>query len=377
MATPPTRLQLFPVGSLTPANAKTYFGQLYDYIYALLGADGSAAAARNALEVPMFNHLHNPDGEIYQRAVAATADDAYMDDRWYALTQTGTITPSQQSNPENGYHRGLRLTQSQASAQRMGRAQIVEASQTSTLRGKTVTFGGRFKLSTSATLRYAILAWTGTADAVTSDVVNDWTSGTYTTGNFFNSTTLSLVATGSTALTAATAATCSISGAVPAGATNIIVLYWTEATAAQNVTLDAWGLRLVDATTLVGAIQRSAAEELRLCRRFLPALVSSGITDYLPGSGVVLNSTTVAFNVSHEVQPRVPPTGFTPSAPGDFTINSVAGGGASSATVFVSGGAGKYTTRLSLTSSGMTAGHGCSVYMNSASAYGLFTGCDL
>ena len=54
MATPPARATLFPVGSLLPANAKTYFGQLYDYIYALLGADGSAAAARNALEVPVF-----------------------------------------------------------------------------------------------------------------------------------------------------------------------------------------------------------------------------------------------------------------------------------------------------------------------------------
>lgn len=377
MATPPTRLQLFPVGSLSPASAKTYMGQLYDYIYALLGATGTPAAARNALEVPAPNYLINPDGHVYQRPIAATADDAYMDDRWYALTQTGTITPSQVSNPEDGYHRALRITQSQVTAQRMGRAQIVEASQTSALRGKTVTFGGRFKLSSSATLRYAILAWTGTADAVTSDVVNDWTNATFTTGNFFASTTLSLVATGSTALTAATAATCSISGAVPSGATNLIVLYWTEAVAAQSVTLDAWAQRLVDATALVEAHRRSYAEELALCRRFLPALVASGVTDYLPGSGVVLTATDVGFNVVFDVQPRVPPTGFTPSANGHFSINSVAGGGASSSTTFVAGGAGKHAARLLLVSSGMTAGQGCSVYMNNATAYGLFTGCEL
>ena len=73
-------------------------------------------AARNALEVPVYNYLLNPDGAIYQRTVAASADDTYIDDRWYILTQTATATPSQVSNPEDGYRYALRLTQSQASA---------------------------------------------------------------------------------------------------------------------------------------------------------------------------------------------------------------------------------------------------------------------
>lgn len=272
MSALPTRTDIS--GTPTNAAAKSALTALFDFVaqrlaYGTSGAGTASAVelalARNSLQVPVYNFLHNPNGSIYQRAVAATADDAYMDDRWYALTQTSTITPSQLSNPEDGYRHGLRLTQSQVTAQRMGRAQILEGFDTSALRGKTVTFGGRFRLSSSATLRYAILAWTGAEDTVTSDVVNDWTNATFTTGNFFASTTLSLVATGSTALTANTITTCSVSGAVPSSATNLIVLYWTEATAAQNVTLDAWGLRLVDATQLVDAIQRSYADELELC----------------------------------------------------------------------------------------------------------------
>lgn len=305
MSAPPARASLFPVGSLAPANAKTYFGQLYDYIIALLGADGTAAAARNALAVPMPNHLHNPDGAVYQRAVAATTDGNYIDDRWYVLTQTASVTPSKASAPENGYRWALRLTQSQVTAQRMGRAQVVPGSVTYALRGKTVTAGGRLRLSTSATVRYALLAWTGTENVVTRDVVNDWTNATITTGNFFNSTTLTLIAAGSTALTAATAASCSVSGQVPSGATNLVFVYWTDATAAQNVTLDAWGMRLVEATSLVDAIARDIAQEEDLCRRWCRAF-AGGVAGFANGTTVA--EVGISFDPPMEAAPTLTAT---------------------------------------------------------------------
>lgn len=262
--------------AVTQGGKKTFMTTVRTFIADLLGTDsGDKKAARDTLGVPVENYLDNPDGTIYQRTVAATADDVYCFDRWYALTQTGTITPSQVSNPEDGFFKAMRLTQSQASAQRMGLAQIVPAATTSRLRGKTVTFGGRVKLSTSANVRMAILAWTGTGDSVTSDPVNDWTSSTYTTGNFFASSNLTLVATSSTAMTGATAANVSVSGAIPSGATNIIVLYWTEATAAQNVTLDAWGMRLIHASSLVEHLRKSEAEELDACQqRYMAGVIA-------------------------------------------------------------------------------------------------------
>jgi hypothetical protein len=324
MTNPPARSSLIPVGALLPSAFKTLLGEFYDYATDLLGTDGTAASAREGLNIALPNYLDNPDGAIYQRAVAATADDVYMDDRWYALTQTATITPSQVSNPEDGYRHALRLTQSQAVAQRMGRAQIIDGRRTSELRGKTVTFGGRLKLSTTAVVRMAILACTGAEDVVTSDVVNNWASATYTTGNFFASTSLTLVATGTASLTAATAANASVSGAIPSGATNLIVLYWTEATAAQNVTLDAWGMRVVDAATLVDYIERDPEQDLADCQRFYEtgAFFQNAVTGVTPHA-------TVNMRVAKRATPTMaiaPTTNITASA--STTALYAPGGGA-------------------------------------------------
>lgn len=264
----PTLAQLFPVGSLGPAFAKTYFADTLTTLRTLLGDGSDAKVSRDTLGVAMHNWLINPDGAIIQRALGAKADDVYMDDRWYGLTQTSTITPSQLVNPEDGFKYGLRLTQSQAVAQRLGRAQIMEGKDTMQLRGKTVTFGGRFRSSSAQVLRYAILAWSGAEDVVVSDFVNNWANATYTPGQFFNATTLAVVGVGSTALAAATPTSCSVGGVVPSNANNLAVFYWYEGTAAQNVTLDAWGLRLVEASMLVDYLKRSYADEFWRCLRF-------------------------------------------------------------------------------------------------------------
>src|SRR5207244_4481110 len=99
--------------------------------------------------------------------------------------------PSVLTDPEDGFTHGLRVTQSQASAQRFGLAQIIEGKNCKHARGNSGTLLPRIRCSASTPIRYAILGWTGTEDVVTSDVVLSWTSGTFTAGNFFNSTTLS------------------------------------------------------------------------------------------------------------------------------------------------------------------------------------------
>lgn len=311
-------------GTPTNAVAKAALAAIYDFVAQRLarGTTGAGSAtatelasARDSLGVPQVNWVLNPDGAIYQRSVAATADDTYFEDRWYALTQSGTVTPSQQSNPENGFRYASRLTQSQASAQRMGAAQIVEGKDAIPLRGKTVTFGGRFKLSTSANLRVALLAWTGTEDSVTSDVVNDWTNGTFTTGNFFISSNLTLIGTAAVGMTGGSAADVSVSGAVPSGTTNLLVVYWTEATAAQNVTLDAWGRRLIESSYLNDHIRRSIAQELALCQRFYEATTMQGEL------GAVGSTYAYIQSWQFKVQKRTSPT---------VTTNVTSSSGASS-----------------------------------------------
>lgn len=233
-------------------------------------ADSTIAATTS---IPTPNLLFNPDGRIYQRAVAATADDTYFADRWYILTQTGTVTPSQLTAPEDGYPYGIRITQSQVTAQRFGFAQIIEGSNCKQLRGQNAALQPRVRISNSQAIRYAILGWTGTEDTVTSDVVNDWTSGTYTAGNFFLAANLTVISVGAVTPSANTwTSLTTITGACGSSFNNLIVMVWTEATAAQNVTLDFDYVMLNTGSSVSSFERKSTGEQLALCARYYEKL---------------------------------------------------------------------------------------------------------
>jgi len=340
-------------GTPTEGTFKTAFGVLYDYMAARLGGGSVSASAaeqltaRNSLGVPVVNYLLNPDGEVAQYLPASSSDGDYDFDQWYALTQTGSVASTQISNPEDGYRYGMRMTQSQASAQRMARAQIIEGREAVKLRGKAVTFGGRRRLSTSANIRMAILEWTGTEDAPTKDQVNDWTSGTYTGGNFFKSTTLTVTAVSQVAMTANTARDCSVSGTIGSSVTNILVLEWTEATAAQNVTFDAWGSRLIEASSLIDAIRRTYDQELALCERHAVAFYSDAF------AGFVSTTTTASIAVTLPRTMR----GGGPSTLTNLGNGTITTGAATAATsnLTLSNSAPR-SARVEATTSGMTVG---------------------
>lgn len=177
----------------------------------------------------------------------ARADDTYGPDVWYVLTQTGTVTTERGTGDKSRYD--CKLTQTQASAQRFGLAQIVENAVAHPMRSRRIYGKARIKCSASQAIRIAILEWTGTADSVTSDVVNDWTNGTFTTGQFFNSTTLTLVGTASVTPSSNTWTDIEVSGSVSASANNLIFLVWTEGTAAQNVTLEVCAADMFEGTS--------------------------------------------------------------------------------------------------------------------------------
>lgn len=220
-------------------------------------------------DIPLSNMLINGDFAIDQRLVTAPADGAYVHDRWHVLTQSNPLTVGSLSNAENQQAKSIRLTQSNAGAQRMGLAQIVESVTCQQMRAKAITLSGRVRFSSSATIRYAIYEWTGTADAVTKDVVNDWTSSTYTGGNFFVASTFNILAVGSIALTANTWADIpDLVATVGTSANNLGVFLWTEATAAQNVTLDFGLLQLQQGRRATPFVKRSFAEQFEQCLRF-------------------------------------------------------------------------------------------------------------
>lgn len=254
------------------------------------------------------NLLINPMGRINQRALASNADDTYGHDRWNVLTQTGSVAGSTLTDVENGRPTMMRLTQSQASAQRMGISQIVESLNCKHLRGKPVTLSGRVRCSAAATLRYAILEWTGTADSVTSDVVNDWTSSTYTAGNFFLASNLTVTAVGSLALSANTLTDLTaLTGTLGSSMNNLIVLLWTEATAAQNVTMD-YALQLEQGTEATPPEVRSYVIEEHLCQRYFQDVIRGTNNAIIPGYGAKTSGLTIDVPIYLPVPMRATPT---------------------------------------------------------------------
>jgi hypothetical protein len=214
--------------------------------------------------------LINGDGQINQRTYTTVADDAYWCDRHYVLTQTAAITPTVITDVADSLPFMMRLTQTQATAQRMGNAQIVEASDAKRLRGKKVTLGGKLRSSLAQVIRFAVLEWTGTADAPTSDVVQLWTSATYAPGGFFLGANLTVSVVGSITLAANAITDFSLLADASSACNNLIVFCWTEGTAAQNSTLDmAWGLVEGDASAEKWPYgTRHPQQEMALCQRY-------------------------------------------------------------------------------------------------------------
>lgn len=185
------------------------------------------------------NLIENADFSATSTFGPTPNDVQWITDRWYALTQTAAIGSTAQTLQEDGTPTNIRLTQTQVAAQRFGMAQVVSSANSTRARSRDVTLSGRVRHSISAPIRYAILAWTGTADAATLDVVNNWASSTYTPGNFFIGANLNVVASGALTPSANTWTDLTeITGSVTASATNLLVIFWTENTTVQNATLD-------------------------------------------------------------------------------------------------------------------------------------------
>lgn len=240
------------------------------------------------------NLVVNGDCAVNWDRPATSADDTYALTTWNILTQTGTVAITQQTLQEARQATNGRMTQSQASAQRMAFSQIIEAIDSQDVRGQYVGLQARLRLSAGANVRAALLEWTGTADSVTSDVVSDWTSSSYTAGGFFNSTTLNVLAVSDAiALTANTWADITpLLGKVGASANNLILIVWTESTAAQNVTLD-WGRVKVSEGPFLSAFEAEplADNQLRCGRLYQKSFPDATA----PVQNAGLNTSAISF----------------------------------------------------------------------------------
>jgi hypothetical protein len=312
------RAYVGPSGAPTYENIRRYEpnGTAAEHDYETILSDASAAdVARSE-----FDYLINGDGQVDQEGKSSLTDGVYGHDQWYALTETAVIAKSSLSDLADGLPNMMRLTQSQASAQRFGYAQVMEAKRVKRLRGKVVSFGGMLRYSNNAAVRYAILEWTGTADAVTKDVVNSWTNGNFTAGQFFNSTTLAVRAVGTITPAAATLTDFLLIATIGSSANNVFVFIWAEGSAAQNSTLDI-AASLKFGASVAPLIFRPFADELALCQRYFSKGFGTGVTP-VDGAGArnagFAWSTTGIFSplIQYPVRMRATPTilAFAPAA---------------------------------------------------------------
>jgi hypothetical protein len=151
---------------------------------------------------------------------------------------------------------------------RCGIIQWIDAKNSRPLRSKSLYFGCKVYADNSAiTVRCAIIGWSGTDDTLgaSRDPVNDWTSGTFTTGNFFKSTSFSVIATGSVT-TSNTYETLSCSGTASSVITNLAVLVWKDA--ANTTPLTVAEADLYNGSTSRTFTPVATAHELAECERF-------------------------------------------------------------------------------------------------------------
>jgi hypothetical protein len=237
-----------------------------------------------------YNYLINGGFDFFQRTAPATltsrSDDTYGPDRWNILSQTTSVQTQRVTGDTLSVNAG-QLKQNQAAAQRMGMEQIIEGLESVAFRGKVVIAQSKIKCSASQPIYIAILEWTGTLDSVTSDIVLDWTSGTYTANNFFLAADLGIVAIATVTPSAATWTALSVSGTVGASCNNLIVFIWTGGTAAQNVTLDITEAGLYTGAQVRNWSPRLSAQELALCQRYFEKTYAR---DTPPGTVVDANA---------------------------------------------------------------------------------------
>jgi len=228
------------------------------------------------------NLLINGSFAIWQRGTSQTgvSDRSYAPDRWYVLAENAAINAARTDG--SGQRYACRLTQADTSAQRLGLAQIIEGANCRHLRGQKATLSGRARLSASGNARFAILSWTGSEDGdettdpnphfsnAAKDVVNNWSSTSYTAGSFFASSSLVVEGVGSVACDGTNWHDFSLttSANMSASMTNVFVVVWSESTLAQNVTLDLEAVQVEAGESANTFQQREVGEELVLCQRY-------------------------------------------------------------------------------------------------------------
>lgn len=346
----------------------------------ILITDGSITTAKwasaNGQLAGMRNKIINGGFDIAQRGASFTAsannDDAYTLDRWYILSDGNDIVDVTQNSsvvPTNGQY-AIALDVETIN-KKFGIAQIIERANCKGLIGNTVTLSFKAKVSSTTKLdnvKAAIVAWSGTADTVTSDIISAWgvegTNPTLIANATYENTPANLNLTTSYA-------TYSITAAVDTASTNnIIVFIWSDVT---DTTLGDF-LYITDVQLEPGSAatpfeHRPIGTELALCQRYYYRQQATGTSSFF-GSATNPNTTTSQGLTTFPVIMRTAPTGLEQTGTASHYQVYSAGANTTCSAVPVFSVADVWTAITTFTvASGLTAGQGAFLRSNNAAAY--------
>jgi hypothetical protein len=238
----------------------------------------SAGELSTAASITGRNRLINGSMAVAQRGTSftsattpANSDDTYTLDRWYILSDgNDAVDVTQETSvvPTNGF-KAIALDVETVN-KKFGIAQIIEQANCIGLIGGEVTLSFKAKVSSVTKLdnvKAAIIAWSGTADTVTSDIISAWgaegTDPTLIANATYENTPANLGLTTSYATFSVTA------NIDTADAKNIIVMIWSDVT---DTSLGDF-LYITDVQLEAGAVAtpfewRMYHDEIVLCYRY-------------------------------------------------------------------------------------------------------------
>lgn len=262
------------------------------------------------------NYLINGGFAIAQRGTSFTSgannDDAYTLDRWYILSDTNDVidvTQDTSTVPTNGQF-AIALDVETVN-KKFGIATIIENKDVIGLVGNTVTFSFKAKVSATTKLdnvKAAIVAWSGTADTVTSDIISAWgaegTNPTLIANATYENSPANLNLTTSYA-------TYSVSGAVDTASTkNLILFVWsdvTDTTAGDFLYISEAKLELGSSYTAFQYAGGNIQGETSACQRYYyRTTATQAYSDF--ASGYNKTTTEGSFMIPFPVTMRTTPT---------------------------------------------------------------------
>ena len=258
------------------------------------------------------NRIINGSYAVAQRgttfASGSNNDDTYNLDRWYVLSDGNDIVDITQNTAaaptDQKYCIALDV---ETTAKKFGIAQIIENINCADLQGQTVTLSFQAKVSATTKLdnvKCAIVAWSGTADSVTSDIISAWgaegTNPTLIANATYENSPANLNVTTDWA-------TYTVSAPIDTASTNnVIVFIWsdvTDTTAGDFLYLA--GVQLEAGSVATPFERRPYGTELALCQRYFERSPSG---DSFLWSGNVVAGNTYYATTIFSVQKRATPT---------------------------------------------------------------------